>query len=66
MLMLDRDRNESINIGDDIEVIVLCCSRRRVRLGIVAPKAVPVFRNEIYRQIKEKHTVESIHGTRSK
>jgi carbon storage regulator len=52
MLVLTRKTNQSIMIGDDIEVSVLAVSRDKIRLGISAPKDVPVFRKEVYLSIK--------------
>jgi carbon storage regulator len=52
MLVLTRKTNQSIMIGDDIEVSVLAVSRDKIRLGITAPRDVPVFRKEVYLSIK--------------
>lgn len=52
MLVLTRKTNESIMIGDDVEVSVLAVSRDKIRLGITAPREVPVFRKEVYISIK--------------
>jgi carbon storage regulator len=52
MLVLTRKTNQSIMIGDDVEVSVLAVSRDKIRLGITAPKEVPVFRKEVYLSIK--------------
>ena len=52
MLVLTRKTNQSIMIGDDIEVTVLAVSRDKIRLGIAAPKDVPVYRKEVYLSIK--------------
>ena len=52
MLVLTRKTNQSIMIGDDIEVSVLAVSRDKIRLGITAPREVPVFRKEVYLTIK--------------
>ncbi len=52
MLVLTRKTNQSIMIGDEIEVSVLAVSRDKIRLGISAPKDVPVFRKEVYESIK--------------
>lgn len=54
MLVLTRKTNQSIMIGDDIEVSVLAVSRDKIRLGITAPRDVPVFRKEVYLSIKEE------------
>ena len=51
MLVLTRKSNQSIMIGDDIEVSVLSVVGDKVRIGIEAPTAVPVFRTEIYLEI---------------
>ncbi len=53
MLVLTRKTNQSIMIGDDIEVSVLAVSRDKIRLGITAPKDVPVFRKEVWLSIKD-------------
>ena len=51
MLVLTRKSNQSIMIGDDIEVSVLSVMGEKVRIGIQAPQEVPVFRKEIYLEI---------------
>jgi len=51
MLVLTRKSNQSIMIGDDIEVSVLSVMGEKVRIGIQAPKEIPVFRTEIYLEI---------------
>jgi carbon storage regulator len=48
MLVLTRKTNQSIMIGDEIEVSVLAVSRDKIRLGITAPREVPVYRKEVY------------------
>jgi carbon storage regulator len=53
MLVLTRKGNQSIMIGDDIEVSVLAIMGEKVRIGIEAPRAVPVFRKEVYLEIQE-------------
>jgi len=52
MLVLTRKTNQSIMIGDEIEVSVLAVSRDKIRLGITAPRDVPVFRKEVYLSMK--------------
>jgi carbon storage regulator len=54
MLVLTRKTNESIMIGDDVEVSVLAVSRDKIRLGISAPREIPVFRKEVYISIQEE------------
>ena len=52
MLILTRKDNESLFIGDDIEVTVLGVKGNQVRIGINAPKNVDVHREEVYRRIE--------------
>ncbi len=52
MLVLTRKGNQSIMIGDDIEVSVLAIMGEKVRLGIEAPRSVPVFRKEVWVDIQ--------------
>jgi carbon storage regulator len=54
MLVLTRRSNQSIMIGDDIEVSVLSVMGDKVRLGIDAPANIPVFRTEIYLEIQSQ------------
>ena len=54
MLVLTRKSNQSIMIGDDIEISVLAVMGEKVRIGIEAPRSVPVFRREVYVEIKEE------------
>ena len=53
MLVLTRKSNQSIMIGDDIEVSVLAIMGEKVRIGIAAPREIPVFRTEVYVEIQE-------------
>lgn len=55
MLVLTRRRGETVTIGHDIEVVVLEIKEDQVRLGIKAPKAMPVHRKEIYEAIKAEN-----------
>ncbi|MCG8449569.1 MAG: carbon storage regulator CsrA [Pirellulales bacterium] len=54
MLVLSRKKNESIVINDDITIVVVEIRGDKVRLGIEAPKEVPVHRNEVYEAIRRK------------
>ena len=56
MLVLTRKSNQSIMIGDDIEVTVLAVMGEKIRIGIAAPRDVPVFRKEVYLEIKLDET----------
>lgn len=55
MLVLTRKENESIMIGDDIEVKVLDLKDNQVKIGIAAPRAVAVHRREVYLAIKAEN-----------
>ena len=57
MLVLTRKLNESINIGTDIEIFVVEIKDDRVKIGIKAPKDVPVHRAEIYKSILEENSL---------
>ena len=52
MLVLTRKSNQSIMIGDNIEVSVLAIMGEKVRIGIQADRTVPVFRKEVYLEIQ--------------
>jgi carbon storage regulator len=56
MLVLSRQRDESIMIGDDVEIIIVDVRGDKVRLGITAPKCIPVHRREIYDAIQREKT----------
>jgi carbon storage regulator len=53
VLVLTRKTNQSIMIGDNIEISVLAIMGEKVRIGIEAPRSVPVFRREVYVEIQE-------------
>ena len=53
MLALARKVNESIIINDNVEVAVLEIKGDQVKIGISAPKSVPIYRKELYVQIQE-------------
>lgn len=53
MLVLSRKPGERIRIGPDIEIVVLDVRGQHVRLGVLAPQAVTVHREELYRKIQE-------------
>ncbi len=58
MLVLSRKKDESIIIGDEIEIIIVDVRGDKVRLGINAPKEVPVHRKEIYEAIQREKAAE--------
>ena len=51
MLVLTRGRDQSIMIGQDVEVVIVDVRGGKVRLGITAPKSIPVHRREVYEAI---------------
>ncbi len=53
MLVLTRKSNQSIMVGDEIEISVLAIMGEKVRIGIEAPRSVPVFRKEVYVEIQQ-------------
>lgn len=55
MLALARKVNESIMIGNDIEIIVLEIKGDQIKLGVKAPKSVPIYRKELYVHIQEEN-----------
>ena len=55
MLALSRKQGESIMIGSDIELTVLEVKGDQIKIGINAPKSIPVYRKEIYAQIQEEN-----------
>jgi carbon storage regulator len=59
MLVLTRKSNQSIMIGDDIEVSVLSIMGEKVRVGIQAPRNIPVFRKEVYLEIQQEKAAGS-------
>jgi len=58
MLVLSRQRDESIMIGDDVEITIVDVRGDKVRLGITAPKHIPVHRREIYDAIQREKAAE--------
>ena len=53
MLALSRKKNEALIINNNIEITVLEIKGEQVKLGISAPKEVPIYRKEVYAQIQE-------------
>ncbi len=54
MLVLSRQKDESIMIGDDVEICIVDVRGDKVRLGITAPKEIPVHRLEVYQAIQRE------------
>jgi carbon storage regulator len=59
MLVLSRQRDETIMIGDDIEITIVDIRGDKVRLGINAPREVQVHRKEVYEAIRRENTEAS-------
>ncbi len=59
MLVLTRRLNQSIKIGDEIEITVIEVRGDQVRLGVTAPRNVAVHRNEVYLQIQQENRAAS-------
>src|SRR3954465_9648070 len=55
MLVLSRQRDETIMIGDDIEITIVDIRGDKVRLGITAPATIPVHRKEVYEAIQREN-----------
>jgi carbon storage regulator len=64
MLVLTRKSNQSIMIGDDIEISVLAIMGEKVRIGIQAPRDIPVFRKEVYLEIQQERVGTAGKGAR--
>ncbi len=59
MLVLSRQKDESIMIGDEVEITIVDVRGDKVRLGITAPKSIPVHRREIYDAIQREKAQKS-------
>ena len=59
MLVLSRKLNESITVGDDIEIVVVEIKNDQVRLGINAPRRIAVHRREVYKKIQRENVMAS-------
>jgi carbon storage regulator len=55
MLVLTRRIGESINIGEDIEILVTAIEQNKVKLGIRSPRHIPVYRQELYQKIRNSN-----------
>lgn len=62
MLVLMRRRNDSILIGDDIEITLLEINGSQVKIGIEAPKEIPIIRKEISHKYKKENTKIDVEG----
>ena len=57
MLVLSRGKEESIMLGDNVEIVVVDIRRNKVQIGIIAPKIVPVYRKEVYGRIRRERDI---------
>ena len=55
MLILSRREGESIMIGDSIEICISRIEHDSVKIGVIAPREMPVFRDEVYRRIRDSN-----------
>ncbi len=55
MLVLSRQRDETIMIGDDVEITIVDIRGDKVRIGITAPTHIPVHRKEVYEAIQREN-----------
>jgi len=62
MLVLSRREGESIMIGDSIEVCITRIEHDAVKIGVTAPREMPVFRDEVYRRIRESNLAAARSG----
>ncbi len=61
MLVLSRQKDESIMIGDDVEIVIVDVRGDKVRLGITAPREIPVHRKEVYEAIQREKGEKEAH-----
>jgi len=62
MLVLSRQKDESIMIGDEVEVTIVDVRGDKVRLGITAPRSIPVHRREVYEAIQREKKQKTSHS----
>ena len=62
MLVLSRQKDESIMIGDEVEITIVDVRGDKVRLGITAPKAIAVHRKEVYEAIQREKKAQKGHN----
>lgn len=62
MLALSRKKDETVIINDDIEITIIEIKGDQVKIGISAPKSVPIYRKEVYMQIQNanKEAAQSV------
>ena len=65
MLVLSRQKDESIMIGDDVEIVIVNVRGDKVRLGITAPKNITVHRREVYEAIQRENKEKEEKGKKN-
>lgn len=65
MLVLSRFKDESIMIGDEIEIVIADVRGNKVRLGIRAPRHIPVHRMEVYEAIQRQNITNKSNNTKA-
>ena len=60
MLVLSRKLNQAIMIGDDVRIVVVAVDRDTVKLGIEAPRNIPVHRSEVYEEIQRTNRAAAV------
>nr|WP_317360013.1 carbon storage regulator CsrA [uncultured Tyzzerella sp.] len=55
MLALSRKKGDSIIVNDDIEIVIIDIGKEQVKIGIKAPKNIPIYRKEVFEQIKNEN-----------
>ena len=62
MLVLSRKINQSIMVGDNVRVVIVSVDRDQVKLGIEAPRDIPVHRSEVYEEIQRANRTAAASG----
>ncbi|WP_445362494.1 carbon storage regulator CsrA [Microbulbifer sp. ANSA003] len=62
MLILNRRTGENLRIGENVSITILEVKGNQVRVGIIAPKTLPVHREEVYRRIRKEQKVDDGNG----
>lgn len=65
MLLLNRNVNEVIRIGDAISITVVKVHGNQVKLGFTVPKEIPIYREEVYQRILHENNSQTILGQRN-
>ena len=60
MLVLSRQKDESIMVGDEVEIMIVDIKGNKVRLGIVAPRSIAVHRKEVYESIQREKQQDTL------